>query len=59
MKEQYHSVDCKDSTGNKGFLSFHKNKDGKIELNVEGECVIMKVSEAKELAEKLKKCAAE
>lgn len=57
-KKNYYSV--KASKGNTcDAISFEKNEDGMVCIYMEGEELKFTVKEAKEIADKLKKCANE
>lgn len=57
-KSNWHSVNASQSTNGYGSISFHKENEQVI-INMEGEELAFTVKEAKEIAEKIRKCANE
>lgn len=53
------TIEGKDASGNKAWIMFSKNSSGKIEFTCSDTEMIFTVKQAKEIAEKLRKCATE
>lgn len=57
-KSNWYSVKASLDGNGYGDISFHK-EDGRVIVNMEGEELTFTVKEAKEIAEKIRKCANE